>query len=124
MDKEKLHEMHEAIYASVTPIIKKGAAMSVPEADVLNKAICSIEKLKTIELLDEQIDFMKKYEGNGYSFGNGAMRYYDANMRHNYSGHSFRDRMIANLEKMYDEIHSEHEKQMLDSEIRHLEMAI
>lgn len=123
MNKEKLTEMCDALYAAVAPIVKKGATMSPPEADVLGKAICSMEKLKTIELLEEQIDFMAKYGGDGYSFGTGAMRYYDNNMRQNYSGHSIHDRMIAKLEPLYDEIHSDYEKQQLRNEIRRIQNA-
>jgi hypothetical protein len=126
MDKERknrLDEISNAIYASAASIVKKGANMQPPDVEVLNKAVCTIEKLKTIELLEEQIDFMAKYGGDGYSFGTGAMRYYDNNMRQNYSGHSVHDRMIAALEKVYDEIHSDYEKQQLRNEIRHIQNA-
>lgn len=48
----------------------------------------------------------------GYS----SRRFYDG-----YSGHSIKDRMIAQLEKMYDEAQTEHERQILNDEIRRLD---
>lgn len=39
-----------------------------------------------------------------------------------YSGHSIKDRMIANLEKMMDEASSEYERETIRAEIRKLEM--
>lgn len=40
-----------------------------------------------------------------------------------YSGHSIKDRMIAQLEGMYDEAKSEHERQLVDEWINRLETA-
>lgn len=48
----------------------------------------------------------------GYS----SRRFYDG-----YSGHSIKDRMIAQLEKIYDEAQTEHERQILNDEIRRLD---
>lgn len=39
-----------------------------------------------------------------------------------YSGHSIKDRMISNLEMMYDDAQTEHERQMLDEWITKIEM--
>lgn len=48
----------------------------------------------------------------GYS----SRRFYDG-----YSGHSIKDRMIAQLEKMYDEAQTEHERQTVNDWIRRLD---
>lgn len=56
---------------------------------------------------------------DGYS----TRRYYDGGERNNggYSGHSIKDRMVAQLEKMYDEAQTEHERQYMNNWIRLLE---
>ena len=46
-----------------------------------------------------------------------SRRFYDGG----YSGHSIKDRMVAQLEKMYDEAQSEHERQTVSDWIRRLE---
>lgn len=48
----------------------------------------------------------------GYS----SRRFYDG-----YSGHSIKDRMVAQLEKMYDEAKTEHERQTVNDWIRRLD---
>ena len=50
----------------------------------------------------------------GYS----SRRFYDSN---GYSGHSIKDRMIAQLEKMYDEAQTEHERKTVNDWIRRLD---
>ena len=58
------------------------------------------------------------YEGGGSS-----RRYYDGGSRNSgYSGHSTRDRAIAKLEELYDEAHTNHEKQFLDECIKMIEV--
>lgn len=56
---------------------------------------------------------------DGYS----TRRYYDAENRNGYSGHSIKDRMIDALEKMYDTAQTEHERQTVNEWIRILENA-
>lgn len=41
-------------------------------------------------------------------------------MERGYSGHSINDRMIAELEKLYDEAKTEHERMVIGEEIAHL----
>lgn len=53
-----------------------------------------------------------------YVDGYSSRRFYDGN---GYSGHSIKDRMIAQLEKMYDEAQTEHEKQTVNDWIRRLD---
>ena len=38
-----------------------------------------------------------------------------------YSGHSIKDRMVSQLEAMYDEAQTEHERQMVDEWIKRIE---
>lgn len=54
----------------------------------------------------------------GYS----TRRFYDGSYgrSNGYSGHSIRDRMVSQLEKMYDEAQTEHERQTVNEWIRRL----
>ena len=49
-----------------------------------------------------------------------SRRSYDGNSSRGYSGHSIQDRMIAKLEDMYDEAHTEHERQVVQDWINRL----
>ena len=70
--------------------------------------------------------YSNRHNDNGNAaraFDNGAStrRYYDGGSMHNgYSGHSIQDRMIDQLERMYDEAQSEHERQIVQSWINRL----
>ena len=75
-----------------------------------SKAVCIVEKLHSIERFDND------YSANSYK-RNHSRRYNDSN---GYSGHSIKDRMISNLEKMFDETHSEHEQQLIQEWIDRL----
>lgn len=50
-------------------------------------------------------------QSNGASYGPDYNRY---------SGHSIKDRMVAKMEQLYDEAHSEHERQLITNEINRL----
>ena len=60
-----------------------------------------------------------------YVEGYSSRRFYDGafsrSQENGYSGHSIKDRMIAQLEKMYDEAQTEHEKQTVNDWIRRLD---
>ena len=47
--------------------------------------------------------------------------YFSRSQENGYSGHSIKDRMIAQLEKMYDEAQTEHERQTVNDWIRRLD---
>ena len=49
-------------------------------------------------------------------------RFYDANTARsaNYSGHSIKDRMVAQLEQMYDDAQTEHERHIVDTWMRRI----
>lgn len=57
-------------------------------------------------------DSMPRFDGET------SRRFYDGERNGGYSGHSIRDRMVAQLEKMYDEAQTEHERKMVDNYIR------
>lgn len=46
--------------------------------------------------------------------------HYPNDHRMMYSGHSLKDRMVAKLEEMYDDVKNDHERQMLDTWMRRL----
>lgn len=57
---------------------------------------------------------------DSYRGGNGG--YYDrGSFERGYSGHSIKDRMVSQLEAMYDEAQTEHKRQMVDEWIKRIE---
>ena len=88
----------------------------------LSKAVCIIEKLKSMQQQENSyrrgrsryMNSNNYYDGNsGRNYrgsGNSSRRYNDAN---GYSGHSIKDKMIAKLEEMFDDAQSNHEKQVV-----------
>ena len=146
-----LEKINDAIEEAIKPIVNKGASMTAAELEVLTKAVCTIEKIKQIEDADNYSDYSRNsYNGgNSYNYydegnsnagnsyrrgrsattgryvsrdsapyvdGYSSRRFYDG-----YSGHSIKDRMVAQLEKMYDEAQTEHEKQTVNDWIRRLD---
>jgi hypothetical protein len=69
------------------------------------------------------------YDGNYDGGMNSRDRYFnpshdgsrDGSYDGGYSGHSIKDRMVAQLENMYDQAKSEHERQIVDEWIKRLE---
>lgn len=134
-----LEKINDAVEEAIRPILGKGAAMTAAELDVLTKAVCTIEKIKQIEDAENSYsDNSYGDGGNSYRRGRSATtgryvsrdaaphfdggtsrRFYDGG---GYSGHSIKDRMVAQLEKMYDEAQSEHERQTVSDWIRRLEI--
>lgn len=53
--------------------------------------------------------------------GNTSRRFYDGESSRGYSGHSIKDRMIAQLEKMYDDAKTEHERNLVNNWIRRID---
>ena len=143
-----LEKINDAVEEAIRPIISKGASMTAAELDVLTKAVCTIEKIKQIEDGGNSYDnYSRSYnsyddDGNSYRRGRSAVtgryvsrdamphfegstsrRFYDGEMSRNgngYSGHSIKDRMVASLEKMYDDAQTEHERQLVDNWIRRI----
>ena len=140
-----LEKIKDAVEEAIRPIIAKGAGMNAAELDVLTKAVCTIEKIEQIESGGNNYDDYSRNsydEGNSYRRGRSAItgryvsrdvmphfegttsrRFYDGETsRHGngYSGHSIKDRMIAQLEKMYDEAQTEHERNLVDNWVRRI----
>ena len=146
IDKKLLEKIGESVSEAIRPNAMKGAAIKPEDLEILNKGICILEKIKKIESLDKQIEYMDSYgndsynsynsydDGNSYRRGRSATtgryvsrdsapyaegyssrRFYDGEHHNGYSGHSIKDRMVAQLEKMYDEAQTEHERQTVSN---------
>lgn len=142
-----LEKINDALEDAIRPIIAKGANMNAAELDVLTKAVCTIDKIQQIQEGGGSYDDYSRnrsYDEDGNSYrrgrssvtgryisrdavphfdGSTSRRFYDGEMsRHGngYSGHSIKDRMIAQLEKMYDEAQTEHERSLVDTWIRRI----
>lgn len=131
-----LEKINDAVEEAIRPIISKGAAMTAAELDVLTKAVCTIEKIKQIENDEYGYDAEHSYRrgrspmtgryvsrdalphADGYS----TRRFYDGEptRANGYSGHSIKDRMVAQLEKMYDDAQSDHERHVVDTWVRRI----
>lgn len=142
-----LDKINDAIEEAIKPIIAKGANINVAELDALTKAVCTIEKIKQIEDDGNSYNNYSRhnsYDDDGGSYRRGrspitgryvsrdamphlegatSRRFYDGDMSQNgnYSGHSIKDRMVAQLEKMYDEAQSDHERQIVNDWIRRID---
>lgn len=133
-----LEKINDAIEEAIRPIVAKGASMNAAELDVLTKAVCTLEKIKQIE--DSANGYRANYydnDGNSYRRGRSAttgryvsrdaMPHYDGGTSRRfydgggYSGHSIKDRMVAQLEKMYDEAQTDHERQIVSDWIRRID---
>ena len=143
-----LEKINDAIEEAIRPFIAKGAAMNAAELDVLTKAVCTIEKIKQLEDDDEEVYSrgqsysFDEHSGNSYRRGRSAVtgryvsrdalphadgyssrRFYDGDhaRANGYSGHSIKDRMVAQLESMYDDAQTEHERQVVDTWLRRIQ---
>lgn len=144
-----LEKINDALEEAIKPIINKGANMNAAELDVLTKAVCTLEKIQQIQEGGGSYDDYSRSrsyngnsydeEGNSYRRGRSAItgryvsrdampdyegstsrRYYDGDRHSGYSGHSIKDRMIAQLEKMYDDAQTEHERNLVNNWIRRI----
>ncbi len=144
MDSNKLlDKINDSIEDAIKPILGKGAAMTPADLESLTKAVCILEKIKTIENGNSYDDSYSEnysyrrgrsaitgryvsrdampYHDDYHDGGNSSRRYYDGNSNHNgYSGHSIKDRMIDRLERMFDEAQNEHERQTVNEWINRL----
>lgn len=75
-----LDKINDAVEEVVKPIVVKGASMTVAEFDVLTKAVCTIEKIKHIEILSGNYDDGNSFDEylrnsyNSYDDGNSYRR--------------------------------------------------
>lgn len=99
MGKDKtLEKIRDSIEDAIKPILKKGEAMTPADLESLTKAVCVIEKIKTIEQIgsygDGYSENVDDDSGNSYRRGRSPVTgrfvsrdaYHDsgANMRHYY----------------------------------------
>ena len=144
-----LDKIQDAVEEAIRPIIAKGANINAAELDILTKAVCTIEKIqqiqdgfKTDNGIFDDYSRNRSYDDEGNSYrrgrssitgryisrdalpnfdGSSSRRFYDGEMsRNGYSGHSITDRMIAQLEKMYDEAQTDHERKIVDNWMRRI----
>ena len=138
-----LDKIRDSIEDAVTPIIKKGEAMTPVDLECLNRAVSIIDKINKIE---DDISYGDGYSSHGYGYsernsyrherspitgryvshdgGNSypattSHRYYDGGFAHNgYSGHSRNDMTIYHLENLLDVAQTEQERQFLNDWLR------
>lgn len=86
------------------------------ELDSMTKALCLLEHIQSYR--------EGGYSGYVYDPNQPVMggRSYAPRGHYSirYSGHSLKDRMVAKLEEMYDDVKNDHERQMLDTWVRRL----
>ena len=140
---DKLNQTLQMARETIEDVIKGITSkndISPAQLEHLSKAICIIEKLKSLEQQETEYSensyrrgrsrttgrYMSREGGNSQNYydntynggsGNSTRRYFDSE---GYSGHSIKDRMISRLEEMFDEAHNEHERQVVQEWIDRL----
>lgn len=132
---EKLKHMTKQELDEIT----KQTSLSASDLEKMSKAVCLIEG---IERLEETEDYKHSYGtphvSGRYSMDHGDMSYergrsrttgryisrdggpYSYDYDRGYSSHSISDRMVAALERMYDEADSPHEEQVITTWINRI----
>lgn len=128
-------DLKDLLMEEIKKLTKKNdlSPVELENADKALKLICKIEKMERGEYADDDEGYssrnywissydhpMRYYDNrNGnqsYARGRYSSRSYD----NNYSGHSIKDRMVSQLESMYDEAKTEHERQIVDEWIKRI----
>lgn len=122
-----LDKLNDLVEKELNKIVSKGD-ITPAELEIATKAVCLIEKIKMIAEL-EYDDSYASYNNGSYRRNRGynsrdnynVDRVRDYTMDRGYSGHSVRDRMIAQLESsMMDNAKSESERRTIESLISQL----
>lgn len=144
---QNLRDLYQTLDRNLAPFANK-ENITDKELDMIERAVCSMEKIKKIESIDAEMSRgMDNYSGRyGYGYGvsypdqqhwpmsygddesmrrsRNAMGQFTSHDGHvmgdNYSGHSFNDRVIANLENMLSQAPSEEDRRLLHEEIDRL----
>ena len=126
---EVLDKLQKLVGKELDKIVAKGD-INPAELEMATKAVCLMEKIKMVEDLDSGSSYSRNSYRRGRSYNNvydnsyrdyGPDRSYDYQMDHGYSGHSVKDRMIAQLESsMMDNAQSESERRTIESLISQL----
>lgn len=117
-----LTDLDKVVEKEIKAVIDKGCIGS-SEWENLRNAVTIMEKSKEIQSM-----LMNDYEyqnerGMQKSYGDGPMVFKSpTHIRgvHRYSSHSIRDRIVDNLERMYDDAATDHERTVLDEMISYV----
>ena len=117
-----LDKLNDLVEKELNKIVLKGD-ITPTELEIANKAVCLIEKIKMVAAYEAGEERSER-SYNRYRSYNDRDNYDSMNnyyMDRGYSGHSVKDRMIANLETiMMDNAKSESEKRAIESLIHKL----
>lgn len=140
---QNLKDLYQSLDRNLASIANK-ENMDARDLEMAEHAVCTMEKIKKIESMPHEEDRYSGRYGYGYDVsypghqqwpmsygdesyrrGRNAMGQFTSNdsrpmMGDNYSGHSFNDRLIANLESMMAEAPSEEDRMKLHEEIDRL----
>ena len=141
--KKMLEDYRDLAKDELKKLIKKGD-LAAPDWDAAKKAFCVLKDVLEIEQMlgVNPGGYSEGYHGNTMRYGTeysneNSMRYGTVYpnrspvtgrfISHNYtngtrySGHSMKDRMIAKLEGMYDELNNDYERQAITNLISRVE---
>ena len=127
---EILQNAREAVEDVIKDITSK-KDVSPARLEVLMKSLCALDTINSMKQKDKEYSensyrrgrsrttgrYMSRDNSNNYYDGNSSRRYNDSS---GYSGHSMKDRMIAKLEEMFDEVNSPHEEKFVQDWIDRL----
>ena len=94
--------------------------ISPAQLEHLSKAVCIIEKIKSMQQQENEYS-ENSYRRGKMRHGSYSTRRYNDSV--GYSGHSIKDRMIDKLEQMFDEAKTDHERDIVQDWIDRLTYA-
>ncbi len=125
---------------AVAEINQKGPGMSSNELNNLHLALGCLCKISEIDAMDRNaygdssfgrmsygsvhvptIPGMPSFNNMSYGYPDGRNQNGNANYMNGHSGHSVKDRMIADLERMMDSTQSDYERQQILETIKSIE---
>lgn len=139
---QNLKDLYQSLDRNLASLANK-ENMDLRELEMAEHAVCAMEKIRKIESMDHEMDGYSGRYGYGYGVsypdhqwpmsygdesyrrGRNAMGQFTSHdgrpmMTDNYSGHSYNDRIIANLEAMLAEAPSEEDRMKVREEIDRL----
>lgn len=143
---EVMEKLEEQVKKELEKIVQKND-MSPTELENAKKAVCLVKEIQEVKMgeaigkaSDYSEAYSNEYHGSSYRRGrdsntgrytsrNYGGPYYESqenrsrggnSYERGYSGHSIKDRMIANLEHMMDEEHGDYERQAIANAIHRL----
>lgn len=127
-----MEQIFNTLKDRLTDEVKKIARkndMTPADLEIAKEAVCLIDKIEEMDtrkstdaMMSAGVYYPHMQSGaNMRSPVTGRYISGTVDYDHRMSGHSFRDRMIARLEPMYDEAQSEHERKMLSEWITRIQ---